>query len=446
MENLASVRMRVKAVSAFSLLLLLNSVRASEYKGSDNIAPESVEEAGSPITDLIEEKAPTAAVEKAGRALFIDDSKLGLKFRTYVFDRNNNDGSETYAWAAGGELAYRTGRWKDILIFEASLFTSQPIDAPENKDGSKLLAPGQNAINVVGKANLELNWDSWRARVYRQDFNIPYLNRDDSRMVANTFEAYALMHKVKRFALLAAYVDKIKPRDANSFTAMSKAAGATGEGTGVAVLGGRYTFANHLTAGGLTLYNKDVFNTAYAEMNWTRKLTPLTSLQGGIQYSDQRSVGDERLGSFSTHTWGAKTALSFRNAILTLAYTNTDSGAAIRSPFGGRPSYNSLMLGDFDFAGEESLRVGLSYNLKRVGLEGLSAFYNYAEGRNGIDETTGAKLPDRFEHDFTLDYRPSTGKLKGFWLRLRYAVLESEGSDKVENFRFTINYDVNLHD
>ena len=77
-------------------------------------------------------------------------------------------------------------------------------------------------------------------------------------------------------------------------------------------------------------------------------------------------------GEFDTYVFGGNAAASYQGAILSLAFSTTGSGSDIRSPYGSYPGYISLMLRDFNRADEDAWLVGLSYNLKFLGLDGLS--------------------------------------------------------------------------
>jgi hypothetical protein len=108
---------------------------------------------------------------------------------------------------------------------------------------------------------------------------------------------------------------------------------------------------------------------------------------------------------FDTHVVGAQIATSFYNVIVRAAFSSTDSEERIRSPWGSYPGYIGLMQRDFNRADEDAWLLGLSYNFKGPGVEGLSAFANYAEGNDARDPGTGGDLPDQEELDFTVDHR-----------------------------------------
>ena len=63
---------------------------------------------------------------------------------------------------------------------------------PDDKDGTKLLAPGQEQITVLGEAFGAIRVLGQTVTGYRQLINRPFINPQDSRMMPNTFEAYTL--------------------------------------------------------------------------------------------------------------------------------------------------------------------------------------------------------------------------------------------------------------
>ena len=95
---------------------------------------------------------------------FIRDTDLNLHFRTFYFDRINPDDSVNEAWAIGGWLEYRSGWLWDTFAMGAVGYTSQPLYAPNDKDGTTLLAAGQGGITVLGQAYGQLPVCSREAR------------------------------------------------------------------------------------------------------------------------------------------------------------------------------------------------------------------------------------------------------------------------------------------
>jgi len=440
------VRYRLLLAAIVSLVSAV--AYSAEYIDDEATAPESATEISSSMDAILDEEkeryTPFWRFERGGP--FWQDSRVRYNLRGYDFERENEFVTLSEASAMGGELNFRSGRWRDRLSVEASWYASFGINAPADKDGTGLLGKGQSDLSVIGKAFVELSFGERRLRLYRQDFNIPYINRNDSRMIPNTHEAYAFAGGAgEKIEFIAAHVTRIKKRDSEDFITMAEAAGVTGGSGGTSVAGIRYSPTENFDVGGMTAYTRNVFNIFYAETNWRRTVNDNWGMQVSGQYTDQESVGRDRAGEFSTDTWGVRTASSYRNGILTIAYTDTDQAAAIRSPFGGRPGYSDLMLLEFDRAGENALRLSLSYHFGQIGVPGLSFKFSTAKGRDALDPVTGLGLGDARESDWTIDYRPEQGKFAGLWLRLRTADsnIASPSGDR-RDIRLILNYTITM--
>ena len=100
------------------------------------------------------------------------------------------------------------------------------------------------------------------------------------------------------------------------------------------------------------------------------------------------------------------------------------------------------MIYDFDRAGEQARRIGLSQNFADTGFPAWSFFATYTDSYGAID-STGVQFPDSQEIAFTIDYRPEQGALKGLWLRVRWADSDrGDPSADRRDLRFILNYRV----
>jgi hypothetical protein len=376
---------------------------------------------------------------------FWRDTRLALKPRSYYFDRDRDVG-DSVAWTLGGALEHQSGWWKDRLRIASTLYTSQKLYGPSDKGGTLLLEPGQQSFTVLGEAYGELRLtESINARAGRTALNLPYLNRQDSRMVPNTFLAYGLYGNIARgLEFTAEQVTHMKRRNSDNFEPMSKAAGLLGTDEPATVAGARYTFTEGVNLGFVNLYAWEFMNTFYTEGNLARQVTDDLSVGVSAQYTDQRSIGDDLGGDFETNVYGAKVSTTYKGATLSLAFSRTDKESGIRSPFGSYPGYLSLMVKDFNRAGEDAWLVGLAYDFAEAGWEGVSGYVDYAEGYTANSDSTGA--PDQTGLDLTLDIRPTHVALDGLWLRLRYARVDQDGrlADDVRDWRVILNYELPL--
>ena len=373
---------------------------------------------------------------------FWQDTQFSAKFRSYYFDRNRDQSHDSQAWTYGGALEYNSGWWQDFLQVGASVYTSQKIVAPENKDGTLLLKPGQHGLVSLGEAYLvgRLTQDL-EVKVFRQTLNLPYLNKQDSRMIPNTFEAYSLKQPYSSLKWGFGYVRKMKKRNSDKFEYMSQAAGFKGTHKGLALLGAQYLLTENTDIGAVNYFTEDYMNTFYTEANHVFFPENEIPIQLSLQYTNQQSSGNEIGGDFNTYSFGGKISLSYQSIVLTAATTSTGNNKHIQKPFGGTPSYLSLMIEDFDRAGEDAWLVGLSYHFNRLGLEGLSAYSNYAYG-NTPDNGSIAS-PDQSEWDITIDYKPQQSLLNGLWLRLRRASVDRNDSGRdLTDYRIILNYEM----
>jgi len=439
-----------------AIVLFINSSIAANtgYISDEHAAPASVVDSTSPIDKAFEKKEqepslfPSLKDKLKNTSPVWRDSSLSVNARSYYFDRSRSPGNAKETWATGGWLAYKSGWWRDRINFGTTLYTSQKLYGPKDKDGTLLLKRGQKSFSVLGEAfvNAKLT-ETIIARAYRQSFNLPYINRNDNRMLPNTYEAYTIMQPVASpVQWIASHITKMKKKNSSEFENMTKAAGLESNDDGLSMVGARYTLSNETNIGAISQYTWDFMNTFYAEANWLEKQSDDLAYRFSGQYTHQKSVGNELGGDFSTYVYGAKAAASYRNATLTLAYTSVSDDSGIRSPFGGYPGYLSLMIQDFNRADEEGWLIGVSYDFKRLGFEGLSSFINYAKGDTPNSGPNAS--PDQTELDITVDYKVKKGTLKGLWLRARWVDLDQDddelGAVDKNDVRLILNYELQI--
>jgi hypothetical protein len=379
----------------------------------------------------------------------IRDFKIGWSTRSYYFNRDRFQGGRSEAFTLGGALRVKTGWLADHFAVGGTLYTSQKLIGKKNRDGTTLLRAGQRSYTVIGEAYGLIRHESHEIALYRQELDLPYVNKNDSRMTPNTFEAYRARGKftlpgnaVVEYGV--AYLDKIKLRNENDFISMSEAAGVEGPDHGLFLGGLRFSPRDDINFGAINYYVEDTINIAYTEADFLYSFNSDLAIRTRAQFTHQRSVGDNDLTGSSFDTWvlGGRIAMSYRHFTLSLAFTTTDSERKIDSPYGSYPGFVSLMRRDFNRAGEDAWQVGIAYDFARLGLEGLSAFANYAEGYGARDSETRESLPNEREFNITADYKPDWGFLDGFWLRLRGAVVERD--QKSTDLRVIVNYEIPL--
>jgi hypothetical protein len=378
---------------------------------------------------------------------FIRDTDLNLKWRTFYFNRENDNNTANEALATGGWIQYASGWLLDTFSMGATYYTSLPLYAPESRPGSLLLTPGQDAIGVFGEAWGALRYKDYvLVKGYRQRIDEGYVNPQDNRMIPNTFEAVTVSGRFGWAQYDGGYVMKIKPRDSNDFISMSKQAGAGGDNQGLFFGAVTLTPLKELSVNVGTYYGQETFNTVFGKGEYTLALGGDVKLVFGLQFTDQQSVGEERVGNFHTWNVGAGGRLLWRGLSVGTAMHFTGDDSNINSPWGTWPGYLSMQVTDFDRANEKAFGIGVKYNfggsLLPFTIPGLSLYLAYAQGNDRIDPSNGKDLPNTFEGDLDIVY--NVPAVKGLQFRFRNAYVGRGNNDTLKDFRIIVNYDLNL--
>jgi hypothetical protein len=397
-----------------------------------------------PQTGVLETAYPPVREEMAKLPPFLRDTDLNVHFRTFYFNRQNDNDTASEAWAAGGWVQYASGWLADTFAIGATYYMSFPLYAPDDRGGTSLLTPGQDTIGTFGEA-----WAAFRYKDYallrggRQKIDEGYVNPQDNRMVPNTFEALMLGGKVGWAQYDVGYVWTIKPRDSNDFIAMSRQAGAGGsDGEGLYLASVALTPIKDLLIYAGNYYATDVFNTFFGKAEYTLPLGKDLKLQFGLQGTDQRSVGDNRVGDFTTWNIGAGARLLWGGLTVGAAAHFTGDGADISSPWGSWPGYLSLMVTDFDRANEKAFGVAVGYDFGGLQVPGFSVKLLYAQGNDRINPATGNGLPTTREGNLDIIYNVQA--VKGLSFRFRNAYVGRGNPDTVKDFRIIVNYELDL--
>jgi hypothetical protein len=401
--------------------------------------PDSIEQGHTQLPDSFDRR-PVAALLHESRLVGLRDTTINVQIRSFYLDRDNFDTSQSQAWALGGSGGFKTGYFADFVALGVTGYTSQRLEGPYDKDGTKLLQPGQQSYTVAGELYGQFRLtDTITATAGRRGFDTPFINTQDSLMTPNTFMVYAVQGVTGRtdgsttLRFGAGYVDKIKPRNAQDFESMATAAGApAGVTRGVYVAGANYK-AGQLSVGLVEYYSADIINITYTEIKYVVPLAGRVSLRFGGQYTDQHSTGGDLLTgkSFTTDQYGLKAEIGVGPTLFTAARTLTavgttdhGSGTDLRNPWGGYPGYTAVQIENFYRAGENATLLRAAYNFPR-----LTALSVYGLWVNGSTPNVAKQYAQR-EYDLNLQWKG----VKGLTLLARYGHVSQSGpSDQHED-------------
>ena len=386
---------------------------------------------------------------------FLRDTTLTLHLRTFYYDGTKHTGTENEAWAGGGWLRYQSGWLLDTFAMGATFYGSAPLYAPEDKDGTFLLQPGQKGYYVPGEAWGALRYEDYAlVKGYRQPIDQGYINPSDIRMTPYTFEGVTVGGKLDIVEYLAGYLWRIKPRNADTFISMAEQAGATGSNAGVGLLGAELRPWSSVLVDVSDQYGVDTFNTMYAKATARYPVTDDWAIGLGAEFTDQRAVGAALVANAAVRHWntqvgGARVQLIHRALTLTSAFSVTASGNTIQNPWGTYPGFLSLIDApasqNFARANEKGWLIGASYDFSALGLPRFAPSLNFARGTDAIDPRTGASAPDQNEFNLRFDYRPpwlASTVLRGLALTVRTALYRQGNSDRLaRQLHVILNWD-----
>lgn len=401
---------------------------------------------------------------------FLKNAVAGINARTFYMDVEDNSkppaSTLKEAWAIGGKLFGRTGYWADTLQFGASYYLSAPLYAPDDRDGTSLLAPGQETISVLGELFARLKFGDHLVTLGRQEIDMgyarasgvrsnrsdmTYVGRFDNRMVPVTYEAVLLGGRFGQgMNYYAGWVDKAKPRNSEDFISVGQAVGAKGSESDMWMGGLQFAPVKDFWIQGWYHRSADVIRIAYLDADYVMRLSKDSHLRLAGQYTDQRSDGSNALTGkpFSTHN--TQVYGEYRADWLTFygAYSDTGTGADIRMPFTSGPIYTQQVTRAFVRAGEKAWQLGLATDFGRW-LPGVTAYLDYTSGRDAVNASSGAALADETEVDLGAVW---TLKEKGAFYdglrsRFRYGwVTDSTamGDKRSTDLRLDLNLPINL--
>ena len=384
---------------------------------------------------------------------FFRDSLMQFVSRTYEFTRDNFDGSKSQAWAAGGWVAFRSGLLCDMFGVHAAYYFSQPLFAPDDESGTKLLNPQQEPLSMLGQLYGRMQVRDQELRGGMQLVDTPLINPQDNRMVPNTFDGttvVTLPDKDRNYDYAVGYLWDVKQRDSNDFIPMSDALA----GTDVANRGATFGMVKYRPFSGLSTIFMDYFiddfvNTGFAQAEYDfQQPKNVPNWIVGANIIEQASIGSDLLtgSSFSTYQASAKAQMTYEGWTLFIAGSSTGDQSKIFSPFGTKPNYTDMQQVSFDNANEKAIGGSVAYDFgyafSKYGLSGLSVGAWATHGWDAIDPTTDLGIPNRDELDLWIQYRPTEGRFKGFRLKTQYSDVWQGGnvSNDQPEFRFLIDY------
>jgi hypothetical protein len=376
------------------------------------------------------------------------DSTVTVHLRSYYFDRLNPGDVTNAATALGGWLGYESGWIANAVRFGVVGYTSQKLWGPLDKDGTDLLAPGQQSYSVIGQSWLTLKLADQLLTGGRFEVHQPEISATDNRMTPITYSGGNLTGKLGNTHYYAAYLNATKPKNSENFINFVQAAGInSAESEPLYLVGlwapGDQPWRWHLSS----YYVPNVLSSNYAD---TSLLIPLENeyrLRLGAQGMLQYGVGQGLLTGpdFSTWSVGLRADLARGPAEVTMAYQQTSTGGNYQTPYSGWAGYTYMIVKSFDLAGQKAWLLSGRYDFAQQGLPGFAMNAAVVYGYDAINPANGSPQPNWTEYDLTLDYRFTDTRwpewLRPFWIRGRAAYVDMGSAGDIQDYRIILNYE-----
>src|SRR5271165_3242140 len=100
--------------------------------------PDSTEQGHTQLPDSFEHR-PVQALLHESSLVGLRDTTIDAQLRSFYLDRDNFNTSQSEAWTLGGSAGVKTGYFANFVAFGSTGYTSQRLEGPYDKDGTKLL-------------------------------------------------------------------------------------------------------------------------------------------------------------------------------------------------------------------------------------------------------------------------------------------------------------------
>src|SRR3954469_11027677 len=120
---------------ALAIPLLMSGVRVAvgqqpTTSATPGAATSSVEQGHTEVDEMFDFRE----FQLEARRKALEDTKFEFNLRTFYLDRHQFNGSNSQAWAIGGWAGFKTGYFLGHIAFGATVYTSQPLFAEEDRD------------------------------------------------------------------------------------------------------------------------------------------------------------------------------------------------------------------------------------------------------------------------------------------------------------------------
>ena len=323
--------------------------------------------------------------------------KMEGQIRLASINYHNEVAVDTLGTALGGQLKYETAKLFHTS-FAVSSFISQnvtPLSGEDEHLAEDFFTPEGGSFVYLGEAYVDYEHKHFNLRIGRQKLDTPLNDRDDIRMLPNTFEAaMAGYGGVNDFVFVAGYLKRWAGFDSGGNISTYKNILENGDGVFLAGVMNESLLDTEMQ---LWVYNLGgTSRISYMDAIYAKEYKSGLSIESGIQFGFYNELEDSGVDGGA---YGLKLDLSYADLTLSAALNVVDTrdGKSIVLGHGGGPYFTSMEEMTIDAINDVNAYVfGVGYNF----LPDLSL--NYAYG-HFLGNEMGVEL-DIDEQDLVLSF------------------------------------------
>jgi len=342
------------------------------------------------------------------------EGKAEGNIRLAYIDQDNHaaGAADTYGTSIGGQLKYETAKFNSVSL-AAAAFVSQKIsplsgDKDKGELNGDFFGTDGDSFAYLGEAYVDYGYENFDLRLGRQKLDTPLNDRDDIRMLPNTFEALMAGYGgITDTILVAGYINRWAGYDSGDDISMFKDMPGGLDADGKAIKGVFLAGVMNESIENVELqaWYYDFDKTAgvlYTEAVYTAEYRSGLGVEAGIQYAN---YSEKSASAIEGDVYGGVISLGFEGVAFGVACNRVDAadGKSMILGYGGGPYFTSMEEWTIDGMNDgEAYVLGVEVDFSKMLLEGLGLAYAYGKF-NGNEQTT-ADASKVEEHDLILSY------------------------------------------
>lgn len=311
----------------------------------------------------------SSAVYAKEQQVMADEGQFSGNLRIgYITDEDDIGNSATSS-AFGGKLGYVSSNWNGLSA-GGTLYATEKLFNDENGD---FFGSDGESYAILGEAFIQGNFGSTEIKAGRFEFDSPYADTDDIRMVPNTFSGAVLSNNdIANTTLYAAYLDQWAGVDSETPEDFTELNGDKG----IFAAGAVFEGIDNLALQGWYYHGSDFASLVYAEAMYE-----IGDLVLGVQFGTQSDDTIDNSGP-DGDVYGVVASYTLNDFTVSAAYN--DVSGTITNGFGGGPFFTSSAdhtIGDV--LDQNAMAAGVDY----TGIDKLTLSFLHVAFDQGADET-----------------------------------------------------------